>query len=216
MEIKLSPSILAADFWRLGDHISEVERAGAPYIHIDVMDGVFVPNLSFGLTVIESIRRHTDIVFDVHLMITRPERFIERFAAAGADIITFHAEATDMAGECIDLIRSCGKRAGIAISPGTDANAVMPYIDTADMILCMTVEPGYGGQKYMKEIEKKVSAIRSEAGEKLDIQVDGGITKDNIIRPVKAGANVIVAGTSVFSGDIQKNIKELTEKCEQL
>lgn len=216
MEIILSPSILAADFGRLGEQIQECERAGAEYVHLDVMDGVFVPNISFGLPVIESLRGYVNTVFDVHLMITQPERYIERFIDAGADIITFHAEATDKIYECIDIIKSRGKRAGLAISPKTPIDTVSEYLDKIDMLLCMTVEPGYGGQKYMPEIEEKIISARKIVGDKLDIQVDGGIGADNIDRPVNAGANIIVAGTSVFRGSISDNIKELKNRCGQL
>ena len=197
MEIILSPSLLAADFGQLSNQIKEAETAGAKYLHLDVMDGIFVPNISFGLPVIESLRKYTDIVFDVHLMITEPERYIDRFIDAGADIVTFHVEATDKPLECIDIIHSRGKKAGIAISPNTPADAVYPYIDKVDMVLCMTVEPGYGGQKYMSDMESKIAKLRQKCGEMMDIEVDGGIGAQNIMAPINAGANVIVAGTAV-------------------
>lgn len=216
MEIVLSPSLLAADFANLLNDVKQVEKAGVKYLHIDVMDGLFVPNISFGFPVIDSLRKHTDMIFDVHLMIQNPENYIKRFIDSGADIVTFHAEATDRIDECINIIKSSGKKAGIAISPKTPPNVVYPYLDKVDMVLCMTVEPGYGGQKYMPEIEEKVSAIRKLAGDELDIQVDGGIGADNIMAPVRAGANIIVAGTSVFRGDIGKNIGEIMHKCGQL
>ena len=216
MEIVLSPSLLAADFANLLNDVKQVEKAGVKYLHIDVMDGLFVPNISFGFPIVDSLRKHTDIVFDVHLMIQNPENYIKRFIDSGADIVTFHAEATDRIDECINIIKSSGKKAGIAISPKTPPNVVYPYLDKVDMVLCMTVEPGYGGQKYMPEIEEKVSAIRKLAGDELDIQVDGGIGADNIMAPVRAGANIIVAGTSVFRGDIGKNIGEIMHKCGQL
>ena len=216
MEIILSPSLLAADFTNLSQDIKQAEEGGAKYLHLDVMDGIFVPNISFGLPVIESLRKCTDIVFDVHLMITEPERYIERFIKAGADIVTFHIEATEKPLECIDLIRSNGKKVGIAISPKTPADVVYPYLDKVDMVLCMTVEPGYGGQKYMADMESKISAVREKAGEDILIEVDGGIGADNVMAPINAGANVIVAGTAVFGGDITANAKRILEKCAQL
>ena len=216
MEIILSPSLLAADFTKLSQDIKQAEEGGAKYLHLDVMDGIFVPNISFGLPVIESLRKCTEMVFDVHLMITEPERYIERFIKAGADIVTFHIEATEKPLECIDLIHSEGKKAGIAISPKTPADAVYPYLDKVDMVLCMTVEPGYGGQKYMADMESKISALRERAGENILIEVDGGIGADNVMAPINAGANVIVAGTAVFGGDITTNAKRILEKCVQL
>ncbi len=213
MEIILSPSILSADFGILSEQIKAVRKGGAKYLHIDVMDGVFVTNISFGLPVISSIRKHTDLVFDVHLMITEPERYLDRFIDAGADIVTFHAEATNDIQKCIDIIKARGIKAGIAISPKTPASVVLPYLEQVDMVLCMTVEPGYGGQTYMSDIEDKVRAIR-EAAPDIDIQVDGGISAQNIKAPINAGANVIVAGSAVFSGDIESNVKELTRACE--
>lgn len=216
MEIVLSPSILAADFGCLASQVKEAEEAGAKYMHLDVMDGIFVPNISFGLPVIEALRKYTDVVFDVHLMITEPERYIERFIDAGADIVTFHLEATDKPRECIELIRSRGKKVGIAISPKTSAQELYPYIDEIDMILCMTVEPGYGGQKYMPEIETKIKQLRLVSRNDVDIEVDGGIGAANIMAPINAGANVIVAGTAVFGGNITDNVKEILQKCGQL
>jgi ribulose-phosphate 3-epimerase len=216
MEIILSPSVLAADFGKLGEQIQEAEKAGAKYLHLDVMDGIFVPNISFGIPVIESVRKYVNTVFDVHLMITQPERYIQKFIDAGADIVTFHLEATENVEECINIIKSNGKKVGIAISPKTPAEKLIPYIDKIDMALCMTVEPGYGGQKYMPEMEDKVRKIREAAGPDFDIQVDGGIGAANIIAPLSAGANIIVAGTAVFGGDITANIKEIMQKCGQL
>lgn len=215
MEMILSPSLLAANFANLGNDVAKVEKAGAQYLHLDVMDGVFVPNISFGIPVIESLRKCSNLFFDVHLMIQKPENYIEKFVNAGADLVTFHIEATEKPNECIEMIKSFGKKVGIAISPKTPAEAVYPYVDKVDMILCMTVEPGYGGQKYMPEIESKVSAIRKVVGDKVDIEVDGGIGAANVHLPINAGANVIVAGTAVFKGDIEQNVKEIMDKCVQ-
>ena len=215
MEIILSPSVLAADFGKLGEQIQEAEKAGAKYLHLDVMDGIFVPNISFGIPVIQSLRKYVNTVFDVHLMITQPEKYIQNFIDVGADVVTFHLEATENVEECINIIKSNGKKVGIAISPKTPAEKLIPYIDKIDMALCMTVEPGYGGQKYMPEMEDKVRKIREAAGPDFDIQVDGGISAANVMAPVTAGANVIVAGTAVFGGDISTNIKEIMQKCGQ-
>ena len=201
----LSPSILAADFARLGEQIQEACEAGAEYIHIDVMDGVFVPSISFGMPVIRTIRKVTDKVFDVHLMIVEPERYVKEFIACGADSITFHLEATEDAEATISLIRSLGCRVGMSIKPRTPVEVVRKYLSKLDMLLVMTVEPGFGGQKYIPESTERVRQIRKmadELGVDLDIQVDGGITKDNVKVVLEAGANVIVAGSAIFGGNI--------------
>lgn len=215
MEMILSPSILSADFAALGKQIERLEKVGVEWIHIDVMDGMFVPNLSFGFPIVSSLRKITSLVLDVHLMIHAPERYIERFIDAGADMVTFHAEATADIDRCIGIIKEKGAKAGLAISPDTPYDVVLPYLDKIDMVLCMTVEPGYGGQAYMSAVEDKIRKIREFAGDDMLIQVDGGINPKNIIEPVAAGANVIVAGSAVFNGDVEENIKELAG-CVQL
>lgn len=207
----LSPSILAADFSILGEQIRAVDEAGAQYIHIDVMDGVFVPSISFGMPVIETIRKVTKRIFDVHLMIVEPERFVKEFAACGADSITFHLEATEDADEVIDQIHALGCRAGMAIKPKTPIEAVRKYLEKLDMLLVMTVEPGFGGQKYIPESTERIRQVRHMAQElqtKLDIEVDGGITADNVHVVLEAGANVIVAGSAVFRGNIKENVEK--------
>lgn len=208
----LSPSILAADFSVLGKQIKEAETAGARYLHIDVMDGCFVPSISFGMPVIRSIRKTTDMVFDVHLMIERPERYVEEFAAAGADIVTFHIEATENPAALIDKIHSLHLKAGLSLKPATPVSAMLPYADMLDMLLVMTVEPGFGGQEYIPESTERIreaKRIFEDRGLTKDIQVDGGIRADNVHVVLEAGANVIVAGSSVFQGDIGKNIGKI-------
>lgn len=205
----LSPSILAADFGILASQIKEAEMAGAQWLHIDVMDGHFVPNISFAMPVIKSIRKYTDMFFDVHLMIDNPQKYIDRFIESGADGITFHAEATDKADECIDMIHAAGKQAGISICPQTPLDVIEPYLDKVDMVLLMTVYPGYGGQKYITDVNNKIRDLRKKMGTEFKIQVDGGVTARNIDSILDAGANVIVAGTAVFAGDIAANVKEL-------
>nr|WP_330365707.1 ribulose-phosphate 3-epimerase [Butyrivibrio sp. XBB1001] len=207
----LSPSILSADFSILGQQIREADEAGAEYIHIDVMDGIFVPSISYGMPVIKSIRKTTDKVFDVHIMITDPIRYIEDFVKSGADIITFHLEATDDAMAVINKIHDCGIKAGISIKPGTPVEELVPYLDKVDMILVMTVEPGFGGQSFIPESigrVKKVREMLDERGLLTDIEVDGGIYPENVENVMDAGANVIVSGSGVFKGDVAANVKK--------
>lgn len=205
----LSPSILAADFGMLADQIKRAENAGAKWLHIDVMDGHFVPNISFAMPVIKSIRKYTDMFFDVHLMITPPEKYIDDFINAGADGVTFHIEATENPDKCIELIRNRGKKVGISINPNTPVSAIEKYLDKVDMVLVMSVEPGYGGQKYIESVNEKISYIREKMGGDFDIEVDGGINADNIDMVLQAGANIIVAGTAVFNDDIEGSVKGL-------
>ena len=214
--IIISPSVLAADFSDLGNQVNKVYNAGAKYIHLDVMDGIFVPNISFGPPVIASLRKATESFFDVHLMITHPERYIKDYVDAGADLITFHYESTfDVAG-VIKQIKSFGVKAAISIKPATSPEVLFPYLKDLDMVLVMTVEPGFGGQKMMPDMLKKVRVLRDYANENgldLDIQVDGGITPENVHLSIEAGANVIVAGSAIFkAADPEQVISDMMSK----
>ncbi|MCR4932629.1 MAG: ribulose-phosphate 3-epimerase [Lachnospiraceae bacterium] len=211
----LSPSILAADFSILGKQIEEADKAGAQYLHIDVMDGYFVPSISMGMPVIKTIRKVTDIVFDVHLMVIDPIRYIDEFAECGADIITVHYEACKDVVATIDAIHKAGCKAGLSIKPDTDVNVLFPLLSKVDMVLVMTVEPGFGGQKFLDFTYEKIKAVRREInrlGLSVDVEIDGGVTRENIKSILEAGANVIVAGSAVFKGDITGNIKYFLEQ----
>ena len=210
----LAPSMLSADFKELGNEIRAIEEHGAKYLHFDVMDGIFVPSISFGMPVLKSIRSGTNLVCDVHLMITEPIRYVEDFAKAGADLITIHLEACEDVDATIDKIRECGCKVGISIKPKTPVSAMEPYLEKVDMILIMSVEPGFGGQKFIPESLEKIAQTKKMIDEKgltVDIQVDGGIYTHNVEDVLKAGANIIVAGSAIFNGDTKQNTIEMMD-----
>ncbi len=209
--IKISPSVLASDFSKLGEEAVLMEKCGADYLHLDVMDGHFVPNISFGAPVIKSIRGLTDLIFDVHLMISDPLSYIKDFVDAGADIITFHFESNSDVSAVLDRIHSLGCKAGISLKPKTNADIIFPYLDKIDMVLIMTVEPGFGGQSFMYDMMDKVSVIRDEISRRsldVDIQVDGGINEETVKIASRAGANVFVAGSAVFKSHNPETVIE--------
>lgn len=206
--VKISPSVLASDLSNLASEVAEIEKAGADMVHLDVMDGVFVPNISFGMPVIEALRKHSKMFFDVHLMIANPEKYAKRFIGAGADLVTFHYEACADSAKLLSEIREAGAKAAISIKPATPAEEIFHLIPMCDMVLVMTVEPGYGGQKFMPDMLDKVIKIREEArrlGIKLDIQVDGGINPETAKLANAAGANILVAGSSVFLAEDRRD-----------
>ena len=216
-QIKISPSILSCDFSEIGSEIEKLNNSGADLIHIDVMDGHFVPNLTFGPPVISKIRKCSKLPFDVHLMISPVEKYIQDYANAGADIITFHPEATDNIQRTIDVIKSCGKKVGISLNPETPSTVIENYLKEIDLILIMSVNPGFGGQKFMPEVLEKVKFFRSKIKNEnlnIDIEIDGGIDFKTAPLAIKAGANILVSGTTIFKGEnnISENIKNLRKQ----
>ena len=217
-KIKISPSILSADFSQLGNEIRKLEEGGADMIHVDVMDGHFVPNLTIGPPVIKALKKHSSVLFDVHLMISPVHEYIEAYSDAGADIITIHPEATNNLKSSILKIKELKKKVGVSLNPGTQIDTIIDFLEQVDLVLIMSVNPGFGGQKFMPEVLTKVKElkkIQKEKGLDFDIEIDGGINFDNAKIVIEAGANILVSGTTIFksnNGDIKKNIELLKSK----
>lgn len=211
----LAPSILSADFCELGKQIEEIEKAGAQYLHVDVMDGIFVPSISFGMPIVSCVRPRTGMFMDVHMMVTKPERYVEEFIRCGADGVTIHEEACDCVEETLLRIRKLGVKAGLAVNPETPAEKLYPYLDKLDMALIMTVHPGFGGQKYIDECTDKIRTLRqtiTDRGLDVKLQIDGGVNLDNLTMNLEAGADVIVAGSAVFKGNIAEKTRAFLAK----
>ena len=216
---QLCPSILSADFNRLGEQIKILENEGVKILHIDVMDGDFVPSISFGMPVIKSIRKESKMFFDVHLMVTEPERYIRDFVECGADSITVHAEACEDLERTIELIRAAGVKVGVSIKPATPVNDISHLLDEVDMVLVMTVQPGFGGQKYLEECTEKIKELRElidAEGLDTQIQVDGGINEETLSTVMEAGANLIVAGSYAFREDLEESVQDIQKKMEEI
>lgn len=215
----LCPSILAADFWELGRQVEIVEKAGVPYLHIDVMDGMFVPSISFGMPVLRCVRKRSRLFMDVHMMVAQPERYVEELVELGADGITIHVEACECIPETLAKLKGLGVKTGIAINPETPVSAVLPYMDMVDMVLVMTVRPGFGGQEYIIDCIDKIKEMRRIINERypdVKLEIDGGVTLGNLEMNLAAGANVIVTGSAIFKGDIASNVREFLKRMEKI
>lgn len=215
----LSPSLLSADFWRTGEQLKELEEAGVKWLHLDVMDGDFVPSISFGMPVIKALRKKTDLFFDVHMMVTEPGRYVEDMKAAGADMITVHVEACKHLHRTVQAIKACGLKAGVVLNPATPLCSLDYILEDVDMVLLMSVNPGFGGQKYIPEMTAKIRALKEmidAKGLSIDIEVDGGVTPDNVKEILEAGANVIVAGSAVFGDHITQQVEKFHKAFEEV